>query len=175
MINNIRIFPRYSVKKLISTEATWGLKHPWILISIYSDTTGPLITGDCDLEALTKKGCIDVKTFEFHDVTQKKYIVLKKSYPRAKKQLKLFTENQAKDILEYIDQYKNDSRDIMLVIHCEAGVSRSGAVGLFACRYLGIDVARFRALHPTINPNPHVYDTLCAVSKMNSSHVLTAL
>ena len=175
MINSIRILPRYSVEKLISTEATWGLRHPWILISIYSDTTGPLIVGEPDIERLKIKGCIDVKAFEFHDITQKKFKALKKSYPKAKKQLKLFTESQAKDMLEYIDKYNNDDRDTMLVIHCEAGVSRSGAVGLFACGYLGIDIVRFRALHPTINPNPYVYDTLCSVSKIKFIHLPAAL
>jgi len=171
VINNIRVFSRYSTEKLISTEATWGLKSPWILISIYSGSKGPVIKAELDFDTLNAKGCIDYKAFEFHDITMKDFVRLKKEYHTKNDKLKVFTKSQAKKILSFLKQYHKYGMDMTLVVHCEAGVSRSGAVGLFACRLFGLDECRFRAMHPVINPNPHVFDTLCSVARVKLGSV----
>jgi hypothetical protein len=171
VIKDIRVFSRYSTEKLISTEATWGLKNPWILISIYSGPKGPVIKTEFDFEVLCVKGCVDCEAFEFHDITMENYVRFKKVYRMEHNRYKVFARGQARKIVSYIKRYHKDERDLTLVVHCEAGVSRSGAVGLFACRLFGLDECRFRARHPAIDPNPHVFDTLCSVAKKDLGSV----
>jgi len=166
MIKDVRVFSRDDMHRIIRSDVDWSLRSPWILISIYSSTTGPLLTSDSDLWALADKGCVDVEAFEFHDITKARYDRLCKLYPRSKKNIKLFSEDQARDILAYIDRHKKDDPGTTLVVHCDAGKSRSGAVGLFACRYLGINDRKFIRYHPWIDPNPYVYKTLCSVAEL---------
>jgi hypothetical protein len=164
MINDIRVYSRIYIEDLITTRETWGLKYPWILVSIYSDTTGPVVKNDKDFEILARKGCIDWEAYDFHDLDQEKYNKIIAQYPSAKKEYKLFSRRLANKLLKFINNFKNDEREIMLVIHCQAGISRSGAVGIFACRYLGLDERRFLTMHPNILPNALVYDTLYKAS-----------
>lgn len=169
MTKNILVFPRDKIASLLNTKKTLDIDCPWALISIFSDTSGPLVREKFEFEILASKGCVDFEAFDFHDVTKDYAAMLKKTYPGSNRKFKLFSKNQAKKMINFIDKLKRDDRDLGLVIHCEAGVSRSGAVGIFACRYLGIDEHKFRAMHPLIKPNPFVYDTLCEVSKMKGN------
>ena len=50
---------------------------------------------------------------------------------------------KAKQIINFIDKAQEDENDSVLVVHCQAGISRSGAVGTFACDYCGLDYNRF--------------------------------
>jgi predicted protein tyrosine phosphatase len=54
----------------------------------------------------------------------------------------------------------------MFVLHCDAGVSRSGAVGTFIQRYLEIEEEGFKKLNPYIHPNHFVLNILMEVSGM---------
>lgn len=38
---------------------------------------------------------------------------------------------------EFVDKYKNSTIDI--IVHCDAGISRSSAVAIVICRYLGLN------------------------------------
>lgn len=69
----------------------------------------------------------------------------------------LFTEEQAKQIIEFIDQHKDKDQ---FIIHCSAGISRSGAVGTFINDYLELDYKTFRQTNPQVQPNPFVLSTL---------------
>ena len=66
----------------------------------------------------------------------------------------LFSETQAIQIIEFIQQHKNADT---LLIHCYGGQSRSRAVGAFAVQMLGGDNSRY---FTGGNPNQRVYDTL---------------
>lgn len=47
-----------------------------------------------------------------------------------------------------------------LIVHCHAGISRSGAVGTFATELLGLNIQQFQKAHPWIDPQPHVLNLL---------------
>lgn len=47
----------------------------------------------------------------------------------------LFTENHAKEIIQFLKQYHDVEEDMRLIVHCEAGVCRSASVALFAHYY----------------------------------------
>ena len=70
---------------------------------------------------------------------------------------KAMTYEQALDLFDFI---KSNIDKKTCLVHCHAGVSRSGAVGLFINEYLGQNEERFRVLHPNIAPNPHILSLL---------------
>lgn len=70
---------------------------------------------------------------------------------------KAFSEDQAKQIIEFLNKNK-DKRACML--HCAAGISRSGAVGAFIADYFRVPFAEYKRTNPQIRPNPHVSSTL---------------
>lgn len=47
-----------------------------------------------------------------------------------------------------------------LIVHCHAGISRSGAVGTFANELLGLNSEQFQKAHPWIDPQPYVLNLL---------------
>ena len=68
----------------------------------------------------------------------------------------VFSERKAKRIYEFIKRNKNKS---LAVIHCGAGVSRSGAVGAFLFDMYGHESMtwdEFQEKNPKIQPNMHV-------------------
>lgn len=69
----------------------------------------------------------------------------------------LFTEDQAKKIIAFIDLHKDKDQ---FIIHCSAGISRSGAVGTFINDYFELDYKAFKQINPQIQPNPFVLRTL---------------
>lgn len=50
------------------------------------------------------------------------------------------------------------------IVHCSAGISRSGAVGTFINDYFGLDYSTFRKTNPQVQPNPFVLRTLKSIS-----------
>lgn len=69
------------------------------------------------------------------------------------KKIIAFTEKQAGKIIDFLD--KNKDRKLAIV-HCAAGISRSGAVGQFINDYFGEDYFKFKKNNPHIHPNPYV-------------------
>lgn len=66
----------------------------------------------------------------------------------------IFTDEQAKDLYEFIKRNKDKS---MAIIHCGAGISRSGAVGTFIHDLYGtVTYDEFRKKNPRIMPNSYV-------------------
>lgn len=63
--------------------------------------------------------------------------------------VKLFSEEDANKVINFADA--ND--DKTFVIHCDMGVSRSGAVGAFLRQMLNIDYDSFIKANPQIVPN----------------------
>ena len=63
--------------------------------------------------------------------------------------LKLFTSKDADDILNFVDYYK--SKVNLIVVHCEAGISRSaGVAGVLSLIYNGTDEYYFKNYLPNI-------------------------
>jgi predicted protein tyrosine phosphatase len=133
------------------------------LISIYN-TKGPVVDENGVLGLL---GCHEVLSIRFSDISNTQYDSMSK-YKSRKKHLVLFSDAHAKQIIAFIDRLKDKITD--LVIHCEAGISRSGAVGLFVCRYLGLDETKYRDANRKINPNQYVFDVLYKVSGMKADY-----
>ena len=82
--------------------------------------------------------------------------------------LKLFSVSQAEEVITFINLIKDAEEDAVLVVHCDAGVSRSGAVGTFVCDYLGLDYNEFMSENKGIMPNPYVLKLLRETAGMNS-------
>lgn len=117
-------------------------------------------------EAVQKQlNCYDVLNFVFADLTENDF----KISPKLVSEFPHFTVEMAREIVHFLNKLKD--MDInLLFIHCDAGISRSGAVGVFACRYLGMDETEFRKEHKNIGPNTLVYDTLCQVSGLRGDY-----
>lgn len=68
----------------------------------------------------------------------------------------IFTPFKAKKLYEFIKRNK-DKR--MAIVHCSAGISRSGAVGTFIFDLYGRDTMtweEFKRKNPKIQPNQHI-------------------
>lgn len=66
----------------------------------------------------------------------------------------IFNIGQAKELYEFI---KNNKDKSMAIIHCGAGISRSGAIGTFIFDMLGSTTyEEFKRKNPRIQPNSHV-------------------
>jgi predicted protein tyrosine phosphatase len=122
----------------------------WHLISIYGDDEKYLIPKT--VESLKKYGLKNHLSLNFWDITNEHYDNLKIKFPN----VKLFCKKHAQKVIEFLDILKNDPNDSILAIHCSAGISRSGAVGTFACDYLGLDYNTFLKDNPYIMANPYV-------------------
>lgn len=70
---------------------------------------------------------------------------------------KAMTIDQAKQIVEFIKKNKDAKQ---FIVHCSAGISRSGAVGEFIADYIGFDRNEFLRDNPAIHPSPYVSSLL---------------
>lgn len=73
------------------------------------------------------------------------------------KTAKAFTPTQARELIDFIDKNKDKES---CIVHCAAGISRSGAVGTFVNDYLGGDYNSFKKQNPYILPNGLVLQLL---------------
>lgn len=71
--------------------------------------------------------------------------------------IKAFTEQQAADLLDFIEKNKDKQ---LCMVHCAAGVSRSGAVGHFISDYFEQDYDQFKKTNPYVHPNMKVLQLL---------------
>lgn len=72
--------------------------------------------------------------------------------------LRLFNEDQAKEIKEFVDKYKNEVD--MIVSQCHAGISRSSAVAAALADYLQLGDSNDYFESNKYCPNYYVYDVL---------------
>jgi predicted protein tyrosine phosphatase len=73
------------------------------------------------------------------------------------KQYKSFSIEQGKQLIEFIETNKEKDS---FIIHCLAGISRSGAIGQFICDYFQSDKEQFKINNKHINPNQQVLKIL---------------
>jgi len=102
----------------------------------------------------------------FGDFSRDEFIKLTTTYSsRSDREFFLFNDCHARQIIKFADTNKTRS----FIVHCDAGISRSGAVGLFLTRYLGLDEAEFKQ-HNCILPNMYIYDVLAKKSGLADNY-----
>lgn len=152
---NIYILSRKAVLRLLEENKHKVFKDNYV-ISIYS-------TGSKSPFTLTKgfTRCKNILKIKFDDIAYCKedwdmhYInglILSRGY-------KFITDEQVKDISDFLKAIDKDSGK-NLIVHCDAGISRSGAVGLVADKMFNVDEEahmHFRLTNCHIRPNPYVY------------------
>lgn len=79
---------------------------------------------------------------------------------------KFMTEGHAWKILRFVKE--NEDKVDTFIVNCFAGISRSGAIGLWLTRRFGNDVDEFLREHSWVNPNKFVLSLLEKVSAFDS-------
>jgi predicted protein tyrosine phosphatase len=69
-----------------------------------------------------------------------------------------FDRQKAETIYSFLQANKDYTGT--LYVNCEAGISRSGAVGEFACNFFEFNYIDFKMLNPHIRPNAFILATL---------------
>lgn len=167
MIKKISIQSRKQIENILKT-CKKPIELPWALISIWN--SHELLDFE-NIETLNNIGCRNFLSIRFADLTKKeleKLDIDKKDDKQ--KDYKLFDEIDAQKIIDFIVDI--NKKDIpVLIIHCAAGISRSGAIGLFICRYFDLDEEQFREENKYILPNFYILNVLNNVSKINDDYV----
>jgi len=155
----VKIFikSRKDVERFIESNVKPALE-PWSLISIWN--TARLLTLE-NIKIVKSLGCAEFLDLKFGDYTDKERDA------SSEKDIILFNEDMANKVIHFLDSLSTEN----LIIHCAAGISRSSAIGLFACRYLSLDEQAFRDIHPHILPNYYILSVLNKISKINQDYV----
>ena len=82
--------------------------------------------------------------------------------------VKAMTTEQAYNIINFVSKMIEIGKTKNVLIHCRAGISRSGAVGSFLTNLLNIPYTEFKRYNPQILPNPHVLSTLNRLYRSNN-------
>lgn len=130
MIRTIQIYNRFNVS-LIINEMIKPPSDSWNIISIYSWPDPPLIHEN-NFDKISKLGCHKYLSLDFGDLTPERIKELSKVCPSSAEHLVLFNKEHATKIIKFIEELQSDPIEADLIVHCHAGISRSGAVGLFA-------------------------------------------
>jgi predicted protein tyrosine phosphatase len=146
MITEIKVLSRYTIDLVSRGHMQLPMENKkWNLISVHE--------GDClsaeQVDSLTSQGCEKILSLFFHDITEK-------INNRYQGKFILFSDCHCIPIIKFIDDLKKSKEATTLVIHCHAGISRSGAIGTFACDYCNLDYQKFINEHETIYSNPYV-------------------
>jgi predicted protein tyrosine phosphatase len=153
MISQIKIYSRQEIKDHIECWMFKSLTN-CVVISIIDNPKYVLMTKDL----INNTGCEDCISLDFYDLTL--------SDQSSKK---MFSKRQAKQIIQFLDKHSKTPENLTLIVHCNAGICRSGAVGLFACRYLKLDETDFLNSNHFIYPNTYVLNMLEEVSGMKKT------
>lgn len=147
---------KYSIQIMSKQEctvfSTKDLKEDYIIISI-NDTGYNTVIYD-------NEHIVDTLKLWFDDIWLKEHEI---------KDLRLMRKTDAIKIKMFIDTYKDKVNNIL--IHCTAGISRSGAVGCAISRYLNGDDSYLLATGRYI-PNKHVYKLMCETFGLDYSEEL---
>jgi predicted protein tyrosine phosphatase len=122
----------------------------WHLISISCPDTPTQVNSlinERTAGVLKLQGCNKVLSLQFDDITEKKY----EDCLSQGKKYTLFSHKQAEEVIDFIKELQNEQKDSDLVIHCDAGISRSGAIAQFVSDFLKIPF-----LDSHIHPNSYV-------------------
>lgn len=141
----IFVVPRHYIEKQIDKDINW-ITGKWI-ISIFSN-------GSCSPIPVDR---YNILKLQFDDLTEKDL----RYEGKLGMELLFFNEDLAKQIHNFINEINDNGR--VMYIHCDAGVSRSGAVGYILNEWFNkflklnrIDNEAFTMNNPYIMPNPLV-------------------
>jgi hypothetical protein len=162
MIARIFTTQEYKIKGLISGSSVTDIEGNWALISIYHDPLRPVITSDLDTKILRQKGCKKVLSVCFWDYTDKELETFSDKYKTAHKHINIITHTQACTIVRFLRHLRKYDNIKTLVVQCKMGVSRSGAIGLYATRLYNLNENEYMD-SGIIKPNYFVYKMLCEV------------
>jgi predicted protein tyrosine phosphatase len=70
---------------------------------------------------------------------------------------------QARILVKFIYDLVSSDKQWSLIVHCAAGICRSGAIGSFAQAFSAMSDAEFAATNPRVQPNMWVYNKLIEV------------
>jgi predicted protein tyrosine phosphatase len=133
MFKEIVVLPRRAIAE-IDTPLSWGM----ISVATHEDTW----------PEYNKENNKGVLRLAFHDSDPNN-----KHNPHIATPEQLFGEKRANLIIDFVAEIKDEID--MLVVHCEAGVSRSPAIAAVISKiHFGDDKAFFKA---PFTPNMHVY------------------
>ena len=126
-----------------------------MFISINNPDNSGMFMGRGDIYSHFKRQHSNVMIMHFPDYgenTVEKYIEMGIA------SCNMFNEYKAKKLYEFIKKNKDKS---MVVLHCGAGISRSGACGTFIFDLYGtITYEEFKRKNPRIQPNSHILKLL---------------
>jgi predicted protein tyrosine phosphatase len=131
-------------------------KH-WHLISISCPDTltkTNSFINDKTREVLKFQGCKKILPLQFDDIREDQVErCLKIGFTPV-----LFSKNNANQVIDFLKDLQNEIDNSDLVIHCDAGISRSGAIASFTSSYLKIPF-----FDPDIVPNKYILQVLWEV------------
>lgn len=114
-----------------------------------------------DVSCYFKKDHANVIRFFFYDVTELE-----------SQRYKAMDKNDAEKMFAFIKRIPSNPKIKHVIVHCHAGISRSGAVGTFIQEYLGIDYRSFIQMNPQIHPNSLVKSLLIkAVTNFHNNEI----
>ena len=149
ILNEIN-FIRLMIKNDINANTVEGVEDTYI-ISInypYGDKTGYF-----------KKDYNNVLRLFFDDVDYDEEIYDEEI--NQVRELIAFRPSDAKKVLTFLEKIKKNLNDnTKLIIHCKAGISRSGAVGIYANDFFRLKYDDFMKENPMVRPNSCVLRTL---------------
>lgn len=162
MIRSVKIMPRMAIHSManedyyaLSAYHSLPASDRIRLISINGSDEPPL--DDNQISVLKSKyKFISVDSYVFDDkgggiweaIIKRKGLDREKSVP--------FDGDMAISIMSKIDIFNESDSDELLVVHCHAGISRSGAIGSIVAFYLNLDNEEFKDMNPNIDPNKHI-------------------
>lgn len=122
----------------------------WHLISISCPDTHYMIKSLIDertSKIFESQGCGKILPLQFDDMVPHLVFICERNgfHPQ------LFSMEQARQVIDFVDDIHKEEESAVLVVHCDAGVSRSGAIAQFVSEYLSIQFD-----DPDIRPNKYV-------------------
>lgn len=139
----------------------------WALVSIHTDGHGDSkkFLTDGVKEALVRKGMCECLSLRFWDIIGDDKVGIDRLLAFHYKPI-IFDEKMARRVVRLVDRMIADPEPVVFVAHCDAGVSRSGSVALFAVERAGKDIGEFFNENPNVDPNPFVLRLLKKVAGM---------
>jgi len=102
-------------------------------------------------EPFFKKDYNNFITLHFDDITKEGDLS-----PTNRGTTKIFSEKDAEKIVKFV----KENTGKIFIVHCAAGISRSGAVGTFINDFCNYDYEQFKKDNPFILPNQYILSIL---------------
>lgn len=152
MINKVKVLCKAQMKDFIENDLFGYIKNNKVAVISIIDTDSPDLFGpDISNE--------NVLTLHFDDITPKMAIQFNSDQDSERK-IRAMSFKQGSEIINFINSKQEYESNFELFVHCSAGISRSGAVGLFVNQYLNLDESEFYSNNPQILPNYWVENVL---------------